>query len=241
MSNDSTRRQTSPVATEIQGIAALPSRTEAVAQAIERAIFDGVYAPGERLVERELAASLGVSKTPVREALRDLVGRGLVVNHPYRGVRVREITAEMIENLYGLRLLLEPAAVRESVNRHDELLIRGARAALEAGERAARSKDLGGLVVANRDFHQTLSAGCGNSLLLSVLDDLRDQMALVVVWDWRQHETWSRQAEEHARIPRRRRAGGRGPSRPSELATHIRRAMAVALTSFESTDGAPET
>ncbi|MGN6868442.1 MAG: GntR family transcriptional regulator [Solirubrobacteraceae bacterium] len=211
----------------------MPSRTEAVAEAIERAIFDGVYTPGDRLVERELAATLGVSKTPVREALRDLVARGIVVNHPYRGVRVREIAPDMIRNLYGVRLLLEPPAVKESVDRHDGDHLALARAALERGAAAAKNNELGGLVLANREFHRRLSLGCMNSLLLSILDDLRDQMALITVWDWSRHSNWSQQAKEHERILQAAERGD-GQAAADALEAHMRRAMSSALREFDA-------
>ena len=233
------------LAAENQSIAALPSRTEAVTGAIERAIFDGEYVPGDRLVERDLAARLGVSKTPVREALRALVGRGLAVAHPYRGVRVREISPDMVRNLYGVRLLLEPAAVRESVAVHSAEDLGEARVALEAGSAAAQKNDLGGLVVANRKFHQALSAGCPNALLVSILDDIRDQMALVVVWDWRLHQNWAGQAKEHQAILAAAEAGDADVA-AARLEAHIRRAMLDGLSHFDgvvpsgAVDAAPD-
>src|SRR6185312_6713643 len=70
---------------------ALPSRTEAVLEAIKHAILSGELKPGQALVETELAARLGVSKTPVREALKTLAGTGLVTMSPYKGGAVREM------------------------------------------------------------------------------------------------------------------------------------------------------
>ena len=96
---------------------ATPSRTEAVLDAIKRAILAGELRPGQSLVETELAQMLGVSKTPVREALKTLAGAGLVTMSAYRGATVRAIDPASAAAIYDLRLLLEPEAVRRAVGR----------------------------------------------------------------------------------------------------------------------------
>ena len=178
---------------------ALPSRTVAVHEAIKHAILTGELTPGRALVETDLAAVLGVSKTPVREALKTLAGAGLVTMHPYKGAVVRVVDDEQARHIYDLRLLLEPEALRRAVTgRHKwqkahQALVR----ADQASDQAERS-------LANRDFHHELYAGCGNPLLVRMLDDLRDQTALVSAAAWRHDPTppplvpsWEREAAEH--------------------------------------------
>ena len=94
---------------------ALPSRTVAVLEAIKHAILAGELPPGRALVETDLAALLGVSKTPVREALKTLAGAGLVTMHPYKGAVVRLVDDVQARYIYDLRLLLEPEALARSV------------------------------------------------------------------------------------------------------------------------------
>jgi DNA-binding GntR family transcriptional regulator len=177
---------------------AVPSRTEAVLEAIKHAILAGELRPGQSLVETELAHRLGVSKTPVREALKTLAGAGLVTMSPYRGATVRTIEAGAAAALYDLRLLLEPEAVRRAV--------RGATAqerwplAAAALAKSAAAPDQGRCGLANRDFHRALYLGCGNSLLVKVLDDLRDQTALVSARGWAQAPSWPQEAAEHQAI-----------------------------------------
>src|SRR5580658_4275181 len=93
---------------------ALPSRTVAVLEAIKHAILTGELRPGQSLVETDLAEVLGVSKTPVREALKTLAGAGLVTMSQYRGAVVRVIDGETAHAIYDMRLLLEPEAVRRA-------------------------------------------------------------------------------------------------------------------------------
>ena len=96
---------------------ALPSRTVAVLEAIKHAILTGELRPGQALVETDLAEVLGVSKTPVREALKTLAGAGLVTMNPYKGAAVRVVDDEQARHVYDARLLLEPEALARAVTR----------------------------------------------------------------------------------------------------------------------------
>lgn len=215
------------------------SRGDLVVEAIRNAIIGGDLEPGSPLVERELAGRLGVSKTPVREALRTLSRTGLVTHHPYRGMAVREIDSQMIDEVYEVRLLLEPEAVRRSVVhltsedlRQLERLLSAARSATSNNDRTALSKR-------NREFHRALYTKCGNQLMSSTLDRLQDMLAFIAVASWRQNPTFHDEASEHASIFE---AATRGDEDEvaRRLADHIRgfrdrmRALFPATTDDES-------
>ena len=151
-------------------IGALPSRTVVVLDAIKHAILTGELQPGQGLVETDLAGVLGVSKTPVREALKTLAGAGLVTMSPYKGAAVRGVDDDLVRSVYDLRLLLEPEAVRRAVAHGGQ-----AGAARHALRRSDQAADRAERSLANRDFHRALYLGCGNAMLVSVLDDLRDR------------------------------------------------------------------
>jgi DNA-binding GntR family transcriptional regulator len=174
---------------------ALPSRTEAVLAAIKHAILAGELKPGQPLVETELAAHLGVSKTPVREALKTLAGTGLVTMSPYKGGAVREMDRAHARCIYDMRLLLEPVAAGRTVAASGDWS--AARRALEAADRSADAAERS---LANRVFHREMYLGCGNPLLVRTLDDLRDQTALVSAAAWAQRPSWEREAAEHRAI-----------------------------------------
>lgn len=180
---------------------ALPSRTVAVLEAIRHAILAGELKPGQALIETDLAEVLGVSKTPVREALKTLAGAGLVTMNPYKGATVRVVDDEQARHVYDARLLIEPEALSRAVARgHDW------RPAHHALQRADHAVDQAERSLVNRDFHHELYAGCGNPLLVKMLDDLRDQTALVsaAAWrhepDWLQTPSWEREAAEHRAV-----------------------------------------
>ncbi|MGI5506012.1 GntR family transcriptional regulator [Lentzea sp. CA-135723] len=172
---------------------ALPaSRTDFVLESIKEAILYGKLRPGQALVESDLASSLAVSKTPVREALKTLAGSGLVVMSPYKGATVRTVDAELVTSVYDVRLLLEPEALSRAVARGADFA--EARAALDDTE------DLAVRNLANRRFHRALYAGCGNPLMIRILDGLHDQAALVTAAGWGLRPTWEAEDAEHRAI-----------------------------------------
>ena len=177
----------------------VPSRTEAVLDALKHAILTGRLPPGQPLIENDLAAQLGVSKTPVREALKTLAGAGLVTMSPYKGAMVRTVDDALAHSVYDIRLLLEPEAVRRAV-------ASGAAAAAhwtaagDALDRADACSDRADRSLANREFHRALYLGCGNDLMVGILDGLRDQTALVSAVVWNRTPTWEQEAAENRAI-----------------------------------------
>jgi DNA-binding GntR family transcriptional regulator len=201
-----------------------------VLDAIKRAILTGELRPGQGLVEADLAAVLGVSKTPVREALKTLAGAGLVTMSPYRGATVRTVDDDLVRSVYDVRLLLEPEAVRRAVARGatwDE-----ARRALE---RSGQATDQAERSLANRDFHRGMYLGCGNSLLISMLDDVRDQTALVSAAAWQRAPTWPAEAAEHRAILAAAVAGDAGTA-AGLLTEHIQSFLTRNFPSLGSAD-----
>ena len=144
---------------------------ESVRENLRDAIRSGHIAPGSRLVQSEVAEEFGVSTTPVREALRDLAAEGLIRFDSFRGAVVHIPTAEEVEEVYELRILLEALAVRRSVGRitTDELAV--------AAELMDRMNDCGDPVQwseLNRDFHSTLMESGMTPRLKGLLRGLRD-------------------------------------------------------------------
>ncbi|MEO3776564.1 GntR family transcriptional regulator [Micromonospora sp. B11E3] len=162
---------------------------------LRTAILNGELRAGQPLVEADLARSFGLSKTPVREALKTLAGVGLVTISDYRGALVRVVDARMAHNVFDVRVLLEPAAVQRAV---EAGLDTGP--AQDALNRAAEAADGAERSMANREFHRLLYAGCDNPVFVGILDSLRDQTALITVTAWNSLPSWDTEAEEHAAI-----------------------------------------
>ncbi|MBX3537651.1 MAG: GntR family transcriptional regulator [Chelatococcus sp.] len=141
----------------------------------------GLILPGDRIVEAELARKLGVSRVPVREALRLLESQGVVINEPYKGIRLRPVTNERVSDLIEARIALEASATARAVsggrNRgaHLDLL----RSAVGEMELMAARGDAYGVAVADTRFHRALCLLGGNSVTLDLWETLARQFTII--------------------------------------------------------------
>ena len=150
---------------------------EVVSAALRRAIVSGVLPGGSRLIQTELAAEMGVSTTPIREAFRDLVAEGLLEFDRYRGAIVHAPTIEELREIYDIRMALEPLALRLGAGRMT------AEAEAEATELIAAmdaTDDVPTFVERNRRFHELLTDLSASPRLIATLRTLRDGAALYV-------------------------------------------------------------
>jgi DNA-binding GntR family transcriptional regulator len=186
------------------GLAPVPRSTttsDLVVEAIRSAILSGAFKPGETLVERRLAEQLGVSKTPVREALIALSATGLVQITPNRGTVVRAVHADDVRQAYEVRALLEPWAVARTVRRAGPDAVVEARTALTEAASHRSGEDHIRLSLANRRFHRALYAGCGNDIVVAQLDSLQELAALgAVALIWTRSPSWRTEHADHEEI-----------------------------------------
>ena len=141
----------------------------AATELIRRAIVDGTLEPGRRLKEEELARELGISRTPVREALLMLQAEGLVDAAPNRGAMVRVHDAEDLDDLYQLRALLEGHATRRAATRISEPEVELLRESCERFDALSPEEDLRGLVRENLLFHNTILDVAGSVRLAGLV------------------------------------------------------------------------
>ncbi|MGN6033257.1 MAG: GntR family transcriptional regulator [Thermomicrobiales bacterium] len=129
-------------------------------------IFDGTLQPGDRIVESRLARDLGISQTPVREALRELEQMGLVVSYPNRGASVRRIEPKDAEEMYTLRAHLEALGVDLLLDRLTPQDIDALNGLIDEMLAAAAANDPERLTELDTSFHEYILTRSGNSLLL---------------------------------------------------------------------------
>lgn len=157
--------------------------------------------PRESLVEPELATRYEMSKTPVREAMLNLAREGLLEMNAFRGMRVRDFTAEDAREINEVRELLEPFAVRRAVPRMSEEDKGRLRSLLVEAGSAAERGDQQELSRINQDFHAALAARCGNSRVIETLSQLQDQVRVMALRFWQVRAGHQQEAEEqHAAI-----------------------------------------
>ncbi len=170
--------------------------SERVMNTLRDEIIDGTRAPGSRLVEREIAAELGVSRLPVRDALRSLVGEGLVTPRPRTWAVVREFTHSDVSDLNEVRSALETLAFRLAAQRRTRAGLAKLRADLD-DERAAAAK--GDAATARRkaaDFHETVTELADNALLSELDGILQSRLR----WLLGQHDDLDVFAQEHEEL-----------------------------------------
>jgi DNA-binding GntR family transcriptional regulator len=142
---------------------------EAALGELQEAILSGELAPGAPLRLEELARSLGMSISPVREAVRRLESLGLAVHVPHRGARVTELAIDDLRDTYEARLALETLAVRRASSRFTEGDAGTARACLEEWAEAHGRGDAGTARRAHADFHFTLYSASGSDWLVRLI------------------------------------------------------------------------
>jgi GntR family transcriptional regulator, trigonelline degradation regulator len=159
--------------------AAAPLRKQ-VLEELRQSIIAGRLAPGARLVERELIAMMGVSRTVIREALRQLESEGLVAMIANRGPVVRELTLEEAKDLYTIRAVLEGLAARLFAENADEKQIGQLERALDATGEAYQGGDPQVILATKNKFYDVLFEGAGSQTLSSMIGTLHGR-----IWRWR--------------------------------------------------------
>lgn len=184
-------------------LAPLASQTplvDRVYETIREAIFSLELEPGTPLVERDLATRLGVSKSPVRDALQRLAGEGLLVGSPYRHLVVRSIEPDEADDIYALREVLEAFAVELATPRLGSEDVKTGYEILGRAERAMEAEDRAALAEINREFHGLFSEGSGNRALISALATLQDRVRIISVIGWRSRPTMREEFDQHRAV-----------------------------------------
>lgn len=162
------------------------------------AIDSGDLPPGARLRESQLAERFGISRTPVREALRRLEAQGLVTHEPHRGVVVAELDYDQLGELYAVREVLEATAARLAARHASPEEVEVLREM--AASHAALVEDAAGLAEANKRFHRQINRSSHNRYLNSMLENMRVNLALLSGTTFTLAERRQMVAAEHAGI-----------------------------------------
>ena len=169
-------------------VESLPLR-DVVREKIRTRIAEGIWGPGFRLVERDLAEEFEVSRVPVREALRALESEGFIELLPRRGAVVRDLTRSVVADLFDIRQVLEGLAARLVAERADADGLARLAAVVEDGRRAVEAGDHSWAGTANTAFHETLLDLTGNPSLRAVLEPVTGRLRLLF-----------RQTTDHGRV-----------------------------------------
>lgn len=177
----------------------LPLR-DVVFKTLRKAILTGELKPGERLMEIHLANRLGVSRTPIREAIRKLELEGLVVMIPRRGAEVAQITEKSLKDVLEVRRALDALCAELACDRISEEEMNQLKKACGEFEKAVQTRDATVIAKADVALHDIIVAATGNQRLVQLVNNLAEQMyryRFEYIKDESQHE---RLIEEHRMI-----------------------------------------
>ncbi|WP_153147527.1 GntR family transcriptional regulator [Dechloromonas sp. H13] len=149
-----------------------------VAERLRQRIFAHELTPGTWIDEQKLAEQYGISRTPLREALKVLASEGLVELKPRRGCYVTEISRQDLDDIFPLMALLEGRCAADAVRAAKAADIKGLREIHERLEAAAREGRIDAFFEANQEFHRRIQELASNRWLLSVIQDLRKVLKL---------------------------------------------------------------
>lgn len=209
-----------------------------VMENLRRAIVEGHFRPADRLIERELCALTGASRSSVREALRQLEAEGLIETLPDRGPVVRTIAAAEALDLYQVRALLEGLVGRLFAGRATRDEVEELREAVDDFVRASRTGDAAASLRAKDRFYDVLMTGCRNATLDALLGSLHNRIALLRATTLAQP---GRSAKTEAELERIVDAIEARDGDAAEMActTHVQAAAAVALAVLGGVPAAP--
>lgn len=184
---------------EVQMNEYLPLR-DVVFHTLRQAILRGNLKPGERLMEIQLAQKLGVSRTPIREAIRKLELEGLVLTIPRRGAEVAEITEKNMQDVLEVRKSLEALAIQLACERMTATDIEELKKKNIEFQASLSTKDVTKIAEADVQFHDVIFAATDNQRLIQLLNNLREQMYRFRVEHLKNEDWYPQLIEEHGKI-----------------------------------------
>jgi DNA-binding GntR family transcriptional regulator len=205
------------------------SLTSKVGEALRSAIVAGELTGGQLYSVHDLAATLGVSRTPVREALINLASKGMVQFERNRGVRILQSSAHDLEEVFELRLLLEVPSARQAVARMTPADLTELENLLRLMNRAADDGDERSLMTHDRRFHNVILEASGNHRLAVFVDSLRDLVLTRGVSTAGASRTLHDIAQDHVPVLERIKAGD-GDGAAEAMRAHVLRTAQLLIT-----------
>ncbi len=208
------------------------SLTAQVFEYLEKAILDGALAPGENLTESKISAELGVSRTPVREALFQLEQEGLVSIARNRGAVVTGITQKDVEDIYRMRMLIEGMASRMAAENAVEAEVHRMRETVDLQEFYVLRGDISQARNMDTRFHELLYEASRSKMLKNTLKSFHNYVGRAREESFSRGDRAAVATQEHREILRAI-TEGNAPQAEELTARHIKNAMENVLKSFE--------
>ena len=177
-----------------------PNLVEQVRDAILAEIASGAFAPGDRIIQEQLAQALGVSRQPVQQALVLLRNQGVLQDAPGRGLLVAQLDADHVQHMYEMRAVIEGLAARRAAEQSAERAAKSGPALIDAGRRAVVTGSVVKMIAADMRFHEFIYGLSGNPLIAPALEThltyTQRVMGQVLISDDKPRDIW----DQHAAI-----------------------------------------
>lgn len=175
-------------------LATQPKLVEQVQEAILNEITEGRMAPGERIIQEQIAQELGVSRQPVQQALLLLRNKGVLRDAPGRGLIVAPLDLDYVQSMYEVRAVLEGLAFRKAAELNAERARKDGPALIQKGRKAAKSKSVAAMIAADRDFHDFIYELSQNRLIAPTMQaqwtSTQRVMGQVLMRDEKPRDIW---------------------------------------------------
>ncbi len=173
---------------------------ELVFEQIRTSILNGKLKPGERLMEIDLAEKLGVSRTPIREAIRKLELEGLVVMEVRKGAYVADVSVKEILDILEVRSVLEGLAASLAAKRITKEELQELQIVLQAFNQAVRSNDMKGMIENDTKFHNTIFESTRNNKLIQIVNSLQELVLRFRITYFTEYKRGAEMPAEHQLI-----------------------------------------
>lgn len=169
---------------------------------IKSAIVNGQIKNGEKLVETKIARLMGISRSPVRDALKQLEKEGIVVNIPYKGAFVNILSIEDVESMYELRAVLEAYAIEKVIKSKSkrEMLIKRLRLIMDDMEEAVLQKNLEIFAKKDVEFHRNICHFSNNKKLIEIWESFQNQIEILIKLESSFYERLKLSTYEHEEL-----------------------------------------
>jgi len=218
----------------MKALAAQPNLVEQVRDAILQEIASGAFAPGDRIIQEQIAQALGVSRQPVQQALVLLRNQGVLQDAPGRGLLVARLDPDHVRHMYDLRGVIEGLAARRAAELGAERAARAGPALIEAGRKAVAAGAIPRMIAADIRFHEFVHELSGNPLVAPVLEThltyTQRVMGEVLVRDETPRDIW----DQHEAILERI-AAGDAKRAEALMREHLDRAAGFVVARLQAT------
>jgi DNA-binding GntR family transcriptional regulator len=210
-------------------LASQPNLVEQVRDAILDEVLSGALAPGDRIIQEQIAQALGVSRQPVQQALALLRNQGVLLDAPGRGLLVAPLDPDHVQHMYDIRAVIEGLAARRAAEMGAERAAKAGPALIEAGRKAVAAGSVSRMIAADMKFHEFIYLLSNNPLIASALEThltyTQRVMGEVLIRDEKPRDIW----DQHEAIMK---AIARGDSERAEalVRLHLTQAAGFMVT-----------